>query len=248
MWVVVVAATGCSSAAPPALAPPVVIDAAPAPADAMTPAAAALAANRDALRTVPGVVDVRLDATGAGLVVDVCKRDALGLDLAPLGVPATTALVEATVDASGAGCGCTSGGAYYEVGQSFAADCNSCKCNAGGVAMCTLMNCDVAITEHVFFASGSSKLRPQDEDLLKAVADVLRNHPELAVRLVGHTDAKEKRADKLSQARAEAVRTRLLALGIPASQVTEAVGVGYQRPLGTDAARERYVSFELATP
>lgn len=245
-WFVGVLATAsCSSAAPPAPAPPVVRDAAPAPPSDAAPTAAALAlrAARAELRARPGVVDVKLD--GDELVVEVCRAEAFADD-GSRGVPVAVAVVEAATDARGEPCGCANAGAYVAVGASYAADCNTCHCGPRGVAMCTLMSCDVAIHDKAYFARGSTTLRPQDEAVLRAVVDVLKGRPDLTLIVVGHAHTKERRPDQLAQRRAEVVRAFLLASGAPAAQVGAAIGRGATEPLGGEAALDRRVAFELA--
>ncbi len=91
------------------------------------------------------------------------------------------------------------------------------------------------VTQRRFsFATGSSELGAANYPLLFELAEVLRAHPELGrVEIQGHTDNVGK-ADlnlKLSQARAEAVRTWLIEEGGVDARRLVARGYGDARPL-----------------
>jgi OOP family OmpA-OmpF porin len=94
--------------------------------------------------------------------------------------------------------------------------------------------------EDLVFASGSSELAPGDYPSLEALAMWLKADPARKVTLVGHTDASGglEANVRLSKARAESVRRRLIGtLGVSAGQVT-AEGVGYLAPRATNQTEE----------
>ena len=106
--------------------------------------------------------------------------------------------------------------------------------------------------EGIEFDVGSDRLRPSSDTSLKAAAAVLKAKPDLTVEVEGHTD--NTGADDanlaLSQRRAQAVVARLVALGVPAKQMT-AKGYGASRPIAsndTPAGKQRNRRVELVRP
>lgn len=84
------------------------------------------------------------------------------------------------------------------------------------------------------FATGSSELVGRELAEVKSFAAALKS-PKLAgrrLRIEGHTDSVGSRASNiiLSQARAESVRSQLIAEGVDSSRL-EAAGFGFDRPL-----------------
>jgi outer membrane protein OmpA-like peptidoglycan-associated protein len=88
------------------------------------------------------------------------------------------------------------------------------------------------------FAIGRADVGPDADVVLQAVADRMLATDRTA-RIVGHTDASTGTDAvnlRLSRGRAEAVRDRLVELGVPADRIVEAVGVGSR---GADPEAER---------
>ncbi len=117
-----------------------------------------------------------------------------------------------------------------------------------------LKNDEIKITEQVKFEKASAKISqgaPNDE-VLGAVLDVLKAHPEVAMlRVEGHTDNAGNAVanERLSTRRAEAVVAWLVAHGISKSQLT-AKGLGANKPIDsndTDSGRanNRRVEFHV---
>lgn len=110
----------------------------------------------------------------------------------------------------------------------------------------------IVIREQVQFETGSDRIKPESFALLGQVADVLRDHPEIArVAVDGHTDdvgvARNNLA--LSQRRAVAVVRWLTEHGVDSRRV-EARGFGPRRPIAenkTDEgrAKNRRVEFQI---
>ena len=78
------------------------------------------------------------------------------------------------------------------------------------------------------------------DSLLNEVKDAIDSHPEIEhVEVQGHTDniGPDDFNQKLSQARAEAVRTWLVDHGVPPKKLT-AVGYGPHKPLQSNASEE----------
>ena len=94
----------------------------------------------------------------------------------------------------------------------------------------------VEIKKSIEFESGSAKLRPTAEAILKAVAEAMARLPAgTRVKVRGHTDAQGSRASnlRLSAKRAEAVRERLYALGVEKGRL-DTEGVGPLEPIASN--------------
>lgn len=105
----------------------------------------------------------------------------------------------------------------------------------------------IVIVEHVFFTRGSSEIQPRSLPVLEAIAATIVGNPQITrVRVDGHADRGEPRAERLARARAEAVRDWLIAHGVAASRL-EAVGFGTERPIvdPRDRTHERNRRVEL---
>jgi outer membrane protein OmpA-like peptidoglycan-associated protein len=100
------------------------------------------------------------------------------------------------------------------------------------------------------FASGSAEIRPDNFSLLTKVQRVIREFPESAITVEGHTDSQGNEAmnQELSRRRAIAVREYLLLnIAISANRIT-AVGYGESRPVApndTEAGRSRNRRIEI---
>ncbi len=114
----------------------------------------------------------------------------------------------------------------------------------------------IKILDQVKFATGSAKIvkSKDSEDVLGAVLDVLKAHPEITkVRVEGHTDNRGSPAlnKKLSADRAAAVVKWLSARGVETSRLSS-TGFGPDRPLDTNATEDgrkanRRVEFHIET-
>jgi outer membrane protein OmpA-like peptidoglycan-associated protein len=109
----------------------------------------------------------------------------------------------------------------------------------------------VTFPGEVLFDSGSSSLAPGAFDRLDQLADTLDRHPDMLVIVKGHTDDEGSEAanQSLSERRADAVRSYLVAKGIAPGRIT-AVGLGESQPLVTNTTAEgrqqnRRVELEL---
>lgn len=96
----------------------------------------------------------------------------------------------------------------------------------------------IIVNEKVHFVSGEARLAADSSALLDQVVDVLVNNKGLRIRIEGHTDnvGKDNSNQKLSQARAAAVRTYLADQGIDGNRL-EAVGFGSSRPIAPNLTR-----------
>jgi OmpA-OmpF porin, OOP family len=90
----------------------------------------------------------------------------------------------------------------------------------------------IELKQKVHFATDKSTIYPDSFAMLTEVAEVLKAHPEMHVRVEGHTDSRGtiKHNMKLSQARAESVRAFLIGQGVDPTHV-EARGFGPSQPI-----------------
>lgn len=95
----------------------------------------------------------------------------------------------------------------------------------------------LSISQQVQFETGTAQLRDESSPLLRQVAEVLQQHPEIELcEVAGHTDNTGTAAlnQELSQARAQAVLDWLVRHGISAERLT-AKGYGATKPLADEA-------------
>ena len=88
----------------------------------------------------------------------------------------------------------------------------------------------------ILFDTGSAQIRPSSSDVLAQIGQMLRAHPDLHLRIEGHTDSQGGAAAnrQLSQRRAEAVMQVLVdAYGIDRTRL-EAVGRGEAEPVASN--------------
>lgn len=111
----------------------------------------------------------------------------------------------------------------------------------------------IEIYDKVYFETGKATIKQESFGLLDEVAAVMKGNPQLLlVRIEGHTDSDGNELSnlKLSQARAEAVRTYLINQGVAADRLV-AVGFGEAMPVESNAtadgkANNRRVEFLIA--
>ncbi len=84
----------------------------------------------------------------------------------------------------------------------------------------------------LYFRSGKTELTPESRAVFETVRNQILANPEANVVVIGHTDrvGPRNRNDALSLKRAQWVRARLIAAGIPKNRI-EAVGRGEREPL-----------------
>lgn len=102
---------------------------------------------------------------------------------------------------------------------------------------------DGAFAFRIRFAFDSAAIDPSFHDHLRSVADLMRQRPDIALVVEGHTDAVGDAGynEALSQRRAAAVRDFLSARGVNPARL-QVVGRGEREPLtadGRDAANRR---------
>lgn len=97
----------------------------------------------------------------------------------------------------------------------------------------------IVIHQQIFFETNRAVIRSISFPILDTVAQVLRDFPDITIEIQGHTDSRGSDAHnmRLSQARAEAVRTYLIAQGIAPERLT-ARGYGETVPIESNATAE----------
>ncbi|MEA3312830.1 MAG: DUF4892 domain-containing protein [Caldisericota bacterium] len=104
---------------------------------------------------------------------------------------------------------------------------------------------DITRTGHVavygiYFDTDKAEVKPESEPALKEIAKLLQQNPELKLHVVGHTDNVGSLTYnmKLSQARADAVVTKLISKYNINAKRLEAHGVGFLAPVASNKNEE----------
>ncbi len=92
---------------------------------------------------------------------------------------------------------------------------------------------------NIYFNSGSARLDPASDALLSNLLDVVQRCPEMKIEVAGHTDTDGSTAanQRLSEARAQAVKAYLTQRGIESTRM-RAVGYGEARPVRPNTSAE----------
>jgi outer membrane protein OmpA-like peptidoglycan-associated protein len=93
--------------------------------------------------------------------------------------------------------------------------------------------------ENVYFDSGKSTLRPESYKALNNLAEVMLHKKSMKIEIAGHTDSDgdDEANMKLSQARAEVVKSYLIKKGIEAERIV-AKGYGETQPVASNDTEE----------
>ncbi|HEX2732744.1 MAG TPA: OmpA family protein [Polyangiaceae bacterium] len=99
-------------------------------------------------------------------------------------------------------------------------------------ALAMITDCEVRITQQIFFEFNRDAIRPISFPVLDAVADVLLKNPKIKIEVQGHTDnvGSASYNHDLSNRRAQAVKMYLAAHGVEPGRLTSQ-GYGFDRPL-----------------
>jgi outer membrane protein OmpA-like peptidoglycan-associated protein len=87
----------------------------------------------------------------------------------------------------------------------------------------------------IFFDFAKTTLKPQSFPELDRIADVMKSQPEITIEISGHTDnvGSDQANQKLSERRAEAVRTYIVSKGIQPSRIIS-IGYGESKPVASN--------------
>ncbi|GAB3893261.1 sodium-translocating pyrophosphatase [Spirosoma agri] len=93
--------------------------------------------------------------------------------------------------------------------------------------------------DRLTFDTGAATLKPESQEQLKNIAEILKAYPAVHVKLGGYTDNTGKAASnlKLSQDRANSVRVELEKLGIGSERLA-AEGYGQEHPVASNGTEE----------
>ncbi len=110
---------------------------------------------------------------------------------------------------------------------------------------------EVMSFDNIYFASGSSNLKPESYPILDSVAILLRDNPNARIQIAGHTDSDggEGSNQTLSEGRAQSVYAYLVSKGIAGNRLTT-VGHGESNPIvpnnsAANKARNRRIEFTV---
>lgn len=130
---------------------------------------------------------------------------------------------------------------WHNPGQNTAPLITNVSVNAGADPMYDALMADGRfVTQGILFDTGSDRLRPESTPTLEEIASMLQSHPELRVRVEGHTDAVGDDAAnlQLSDRRAAAVKDYLVGTkGIDTARL-ETQGLGETVPVGSNDTPE----------
>ncbi len=101
------------------------------------------------------------------------------------------------------------------------------------------LNKDGFLTFYIPFDTGKADIKPGSQDSVDQIASLLKGMPELKVSIEGHTDnvGTPESNKKLSEERATAVMTAVVAKGIAANRMV-AVGQGQDKPVADNRKEE----------
>ncbi len=102
---------------------------------------------------------------------------------------------------------------------------------------------DTLPVDHIYFAYNSADLLPTSDPALDALADYMKEYPRREILVQGHTSSEgtDERNQLLSEQRAAAIRTALVARGVAERRIT-VKGYGKSVPIArndTEAGRQR---------
>jgi outer membrane protein OmpA-like peptidoglycan-associated protein len=95
------------------------------------------------------------------------------------------------------------------------------------------------VTHGINFDVNKAIIKPESMGTLNGIVQIMKDNPDVKFEVGGHTDSDGDVALnlKLSQARADAVRTQLISMGIDAARLT-AKGYGKTKPISDNTSPE----------
>ncbi len=93
--------------------------------------------------------------------------------------------------------------------------------------------------DRLLFETGSSTLKPDSQEQLKNIAEIMNAYPAVEIKLGGYTDTTGDPQSnlKLSQDRADSVKQQLVGLGVAENRIV-AEGYGQEHPVATNDTEE----------
>lgn len=98
------------------------------------------------------------------------------------------------------------------------------------------------VIKPIYFNFDKAEIREDSEYELKHVAEVMKSHPKMIIKIESHTDSRGSKwyNQKLSQRRANSTKNYLLSRGVAPSRITSAKGYGESRLLNRCNDANRY--------
>src|SRR5690606_15732884 len=95
------------------------------------------------------------------------------------------------------------------------------------------------VTHGILFDVNKAVIRPESMGVLNEIAGLMKKHEDLNFEIQGHTDSDGADANnlKLSQQRADAVKEKLITMGIDGSRMTTK-GLGETKPIDDNGTAE----------
>ncbi|PHQ66009.1 MAG: cell envelope biogenesis protein OmpA [Sulfurimonas sp.] len=99
--------------------------------------------------------------------------------------------------------------------------------------------CPAKVTLHVKFENNSDVVNQESFDIIGKYADFLNNYSSYSAKIIGYTDSRgsENYNQKLSEKRANAIKSMLLEKGVPANRLSS-VGMGEASPVADNSTKE----------
>ena len=97
----------------------------------------------------------------------------------------------------------------------------------------------IVVMHNLYFATNATTILPESEEALNDLSGMMQTHPEMRIRIVGHTDdvGSEKDNMVLSLGRAEAVKRALTERGVEDDRI-ETEGKGESEPIAPNDSEE----------
>ena len=111
---------------------------------------------------------------------------------------------------------------------------------SGMDARSQLIQKGVYSTTGIYFESGSATIKPESAGILKEIAGIMHDHPDMKIIIKGHTDGDGNQAanEVLSKKRAEAVKAVLSRSYSIDNERMETEGKGASRPVSSNDTEE----------
>ena len=105
--------------------------------------------------------------------------------------------------------------------------------------MMKALNKDGFIALYINFETGKADIKPESQEIVNQIAEMLKQNNDLKISIEGHTDnvGSDKSNQKLSENRAKSVMNALIALGIDKTRL-KSKGWGASKPIADNSTEE----------
>ena len=117
---------------------------------------------------------------------------------------------------------------YKEDQKVVTTDDENDKINTADLTLEPLINDNQIVINPIFFDFDKWNIRTDAQYELENIVDVMRNHPNMVIKIESHTDSRgsDRYNMKLSDRRAKSTRDYIISRGIEASRIESAIGYG----------------------